>query len=113
MKIASLTPFYFLSGFVIHKIKLVDNFKFLEVTYARQMDIALFTLYNNSRYFIMEEFLIEFIQNEYIGCCNIVNDKYRINAGFSRVICKYCKVFSYKYEGKNISLSYLKGIFNF
>lgn len=64
MKIASLTLFYFLSGFVIHKIKLFDNFKFLKVTYARKMDIALFTLYNNSRYFIMEEFLIEFIQNE-------------------------------------------------
>jgi hypothetical protein len=75
MKIASLTSF-FLSGFVIHIIKLVNNVKFLNVTYARQMDIVIFTLYNNARYFIMEEFLIEFIQNELVGGCNIGNDKY-------------------------------------
>lgn len=110
MKIASLTPFYFLSGFVIRKIKLVDNVKFLKGTYARQMEICLHILDDKSKYFIMNEFLVEYIQNELVGGCNIGTYEYRIHAGFSKVIFKYREKFSYQYRGVNISKAYLSGI---
>jgi glycosyltransferase involved in cell wall biosynthesis len=112
MKIASLTPFYFLSGFVIRKIKIVDNVKFLKGTYARQMDICLHILDDKSKYFIMNEFLVEFNQNGLTGGCNIGPYEYRIHAGFSKIIFKYSEKFSYHYRGINILMAYLSGIIN-
>jgi glycosyltransferase involved in cell wall biosynthesis len=111
-KIASLTPFYFLSGFVIRKIMIVDNVKFLKDTYARQMDICLHILDNKSKYFIMNEFLVEFNQNKLGGGCNIGNYEYRINVGFSKVKHKYSEKFSYRYRGINILSAYISGIIN-
>lgn len=112
IKIANLTPFYFLSGFVIRKIKIVDNVKFLKGTYARQMDICLHILDGKSKYYIMDDFLVEFIQNKLGGGCNIGPYEYRIQAGFSKVIFKYRHKFSYHYKGVNIFLAYLSGIIN-
>jgi glycosyltransferase involved in cell wall biosynthesis len=109
-KIANLTPFYFLSGFTIRKIELSENVTFLKGTYARQMDICLHILEDKSKYFIMNEFLVEYVHNKHGGGCNIGPYEYRIHAGFSKVIFKYSKKFSYNYGGENISKAYLSGI---
>ncbi len=88
--IKNITPFYFLSSFVLRKV-LVNTEILIRGTYAVQMEIALQILNDQSICRVVKEFLVGRIEpeTELLGGNNDSSRSWRIHLGFTRVRRKY------------------------
>lgn len=88
--IKNITPFYFLSSFVLRKVP-VNTEILIRGTYAIQMEIALQILNDQSKCRVVDDFLVGRIEpeTELIGGNNDSSRAWRIHLGFTRVRRKY------------------------
>lgn len=108
-------PFYFLSSFILKKVNITDNIV-LKDTVAVQMNIALEILNNDSKIYIIREYLVNRIEPEIDdrSGCNIPENVWKVHMGFLRVKRKYQKKFDVKIDNEqeeSIILSSVLGYF--
>ena len=93
-EVCKLTPFYFLSSFVIRRLPVQEN-NLLRGTYATQMEIALQVLNKGSRCSVLKEFLVGRTEptTELVGGVNEARNSWRIHLGFTNVRRKFERKF--------------------
>jgi len=93
-EVCKLTPFYFLSSFVIRRLPIQEN-NLLRGTYATQMEIALQVLKKGSRCSVLKEFIVGRTEptTELVGGNNESRISWRIHLGFTKVRRKFEKKF--------------------